>query len=199
MSKNNKFTKPAGSAIRNGRSAVTSVTNSSQPNVRMRAIHPATDLQKLSLNARVMPESIQFGSPSNSGSSSSGSTTANEWSNLLKKTASGGISNLLGGGAIRLGIDSLVSSLGNLFSGDNDQASVPVSRFALPSSQQQTIYLSSPSTGVRSGTGTTMTADGYGQVTNKGQFAQVQNTQIVQAVKNALLTSSSLNDVISEL
>jgi hypothetical protein len=68
----------------------------------------------------------------------------------------------------------------NLFGGGGKSAPPPLVQFQLPDSQSQTIYISS---NTRSNT----------------EPAQYQSAQIADAVKKALLNSSSLNDVIAEI
>lgn len=163
----------------------------------------------LSMSAKDSPTGINFGSPSNSRIPSAQSSS--ELTNLLKQTASGGIASALSGGLSSIaGLGGLVSGIISLFGGGNSTPP-PLVDFQLPQSQQQTVYVSSkgsttfqgtdveqaaPSTsagGIYSGTGQT------GNLGASGQTLQYQSSQIAQAVKNALLNSSSLNDVIAEI
>src|SRR5579885_3900169 len=106
-----------------------------------RTVKPSrsSDLKTVSDSTKSTPNPVRFGTApaQRKTTSSSGS----EWSNLLKQTASGGITSILGGG---LGIGSLVSSIGSLFGGGGGKtAPPPVVAFQLPNSQEHTLYLSS--------------------------------------------------------
>jgi hypothetical protein len=158
--------------------------------------------------------SIQFGKPSQSGSKPS-SSSGSEWANLLKHTASGGIASALSGGLGSIGgIGSLITGLVHLFGGGGKKkAPPPLVEFHLPASQQQTLSVSSKGNTLYQGSVTEATsvrapeAGIYGnasQLHTSGsspstQWIQEQSGQIAEAVKNALLNSSSLNDVIGEL
>lgn len=192
----NKLSKSRGGA---GSARSTNLVNASTANTgSAKTVKPSrsSDLTSVSNLARSTPNPIRFGTaPSQrTATSSSGS----EWSNLLKQTASGGITSILGGG---MGIGSLVSSIGSLFGGGGGKtAPPPVVAFQLPTSQEHTFYLNSQgreaaSNGGRTGSGI------YGSTQSgvSGQMLQYQNSQIAQAVKTALLNSSSLNDVIAEI
>ena len=154
----------------------TSLTSQAQTFVRPNAkLNAATDLKKLSSGDLPALKGIQFGSPSNTGTKSSSSGGAgSQWTNLIK-TASGGVASLVGGGFLESGIGSIISGLTSLFGGGG-KTEMPLTRFALPDSQQQTLYVNS----------------GF-------QGPVYKQADITQAVKNALLTSSSLNDVIAEI
>jgi hypothetical protein len=173
-------------------------------------ISAAADLRKLSGDSVLVPKNIQFGSPSNAGTKSHSSTSAgNEWKNLLK-TASSGVSSVIGGGFLESGISSLVSGLTSLFDGGNAKNEAPLVRFTLPESQQQTMYITSEGLSkTASSEGISASSINTGSLQNLKSGAVYQGTplqgpvyrqsEIVQAVKHALLTSSSLNDVIAEI
>lgn len=151
----------------------------------------ATDLKRLSSSGVPAIKGIQFGFPSNTGVKSRSSAGAsNEWSSLIK-AASGGVASLIGGDFLESGVNSLISGLTSLFD-DSGTGETPLARFTLPDPQQQTMYVTSrgPST-----------SDNF-QVVSQNiplQGPVYKQSEIVQAVKNALLTSSSLNDVIAEI
>jgi hypothetical protein len=111
------------------------------------------------------------------------------WSNLLSATSSGGglagtLSSIDGFSG---GISSLISGLTSLFGGGKTTPPALIA-YQLPTSQQQTIS-----------TGSSVSTPGvYGGPTIAASF-ESQSGQIVQAVKQALLNSSALNDVIAEL
>ena len=86
-----------------------------------------------------------------------------------------------------MGIGSLISGLTNLFGG-GESAPATLAAYHLPSSQALTIV-----------TGNTLsTPSAYGGPAAPSQF-EIQSEHIVQSVKQALLNSSALNDVIAEL
>jgi hypothetical protein len=130
--------------------------------------------------------------PINFGNASRAATrnpqTSSTWSKLLSSTTSGGLANTLSGVAgFSGGISSLISGLTNLFGGARTAPPALVA-YQLPTSQQQTIS-----------TGSSVTTPGvYGGPASTNPF-QSQGGQIVQTVKQALLNSSSLNDVIAGL
>jgi hypothetical protein len=138
-------------------------------------------LKSLGFNSKDVATGIQFGSPSSSRvPSASGS---NEWNKLLKQTISSGVAGAGGGGAFGLlgsvtGVGGLISGFLSLFGGGKS-APPPLTTFQLPQTQQQSISIGSS-----------------GQ---SGTALIYQSTQIAQAVKQALLNSSSLNDVIAEI
>jgi hypothetical protein len=86
------------------------------------------------------------------------------------------------------GIASLFSGLASLF-GSGKTAPPALAAYQLPTSQDQTIS-----------TGSTVATPGvYGGPLASTPFSSQSSGQVVQAVKQALLNSSSLNDVIAEL
>jgi hypothetical protein len=157
---------------------------------------------------------IQFGKPSQSGSKRS-SSSGSEWTNLLKHTASGGIASALSGGLASIGgIGSLIGGIMHLFGGGSKKRTPPpLVEFRLPTSQEQTLTVSSKGSSVHQGNvteiaGVSTPGAGIYKNTNElhtsgssasTQWIQEQSGQIAEAVKNALLNSSSLNDVIGEL
>ena len=129
---------------------------------------------------------INFGKASRAATrnSQAGST----WSNLLSSTTSGGLVGTLSGVAgFSGGISSLISGLTGLLGGGKTAPPALVA-YQLPIAQQQTIS-----------TGSSVSTPGvYGGPPSTSPFA-THGGQIVQTVKQALLNSSSLNDVITEL
>src|SRR5262249_30656600 len=88
------------------------------------------DATSSSFSSKITTSGLRFGNPSSSGTSTS--TSSSEWSNLLKKTASGGISSALGGGLKDIGgIASIVSGFVSLFSGGKS-APPPLVRYQSP-------------------------------------------------------------------
>lgn len=179
---------------------------------RMPTLSGSKDTRSSSGNAAL--HSIQFGRPSQS-SSKAASSSESEWTNLLKQTASGGIASALSGGLGSIGgLGSLISGIVHLFGGGNSKKTPPpLVQFHLPASQEQSLSVSSRGNSVHQGSVVEGTGPGtpgagiYGnasQLHTSGsspstQWIQEQSGQIAEAVKNALLNSSSLNDVIGEL
>lgn len=162
------------------------------------------DVTLSSLTGKISTNGLRF-----SGSSSAGATTSSgagsQWTNLLKQTARGGIASALGGGLKDIGgIASIVSGFIHLFGGGKS-APPPLVHFEAPASQNQTVFVGSataPGKWADSGASSHSTSSkgiyASGQEPNL-QSLQYQSAQIAQAVKQALLHSSSLNDVIAEI
>jgi hypothetical protein len=129
-----------------------------------------------------------------------GSATSSPWGSLLG-SASGGASSLLSGGILSNGTFGFVGKLLSLFGGGKSTTAVP-QPFVMPASQQQTINVA-PGSAVSLGVQSSSNAGGPNGPVYQTSSVQsdngAQSTQIVQVVKQALLTSSSLNDVISEI
>jgi hypothetical protein len=155
------------------------------------------------LTGKINASGLRFGGLSSSGATSAG--TGSQWTNLLKQTARGGVSSALGGGLKDIGgIASIVSGFINLFGGGKS-APPPLVHFEAPASQNQTAFVGSTTAAAKwaeSGTSAHDAASkgiyASGQEPNV-QSLQYQSAQIAQAVKHALLNSSSLNDVIAEI
>lgn len=154
------------------------------------------------INAR-STANIQFGKASSSRTSSSASS---DLTNLLKSAEKSAASSLLGGGGIFGGL-SIIGSFGSLFSGlfggRGGSKSLPaLPAFSLPQSEtvsysvNSTRSVAQPSTTPVSGQSN---ASIYRSSPALPPSSNASPAQIVQAVKTALLQSSSLNDVISEL
>ena len=161
------------------------------------------DTSLSSLGGKISAGGLRFGGSSSSATTSS--TSGSQLSNLLKQTARGGISNALGGGLKDIGgIASIVSGFIGLFGGGKSTPP-PLVHFEAPSSQNQTAFVGS-STRPANWSESATSAEG---ASSKGIYAsgtepnvqslQYQSAQIAQAVKQALLNSSSLNDVIAEI
>jgi hypothetical protein len=156
----------------------------------------------LSLSAKPLGTALAFGKPSSTGTATS--SAGSVLTGLLKQTASGGIAGALGGGLSGLfGLGSIISGFVSLFGGGKS-ALPPLVQFQEPAAQDLISYISSGSRSSApaaassvsvSSSGTTNTPGGQ-QTTSTYQY---QSTQIAQAVKQALLNSSSLNDVIAEI
>lgn len=191
--------------------SVPDLINQTQNATEARAKAPSLrDTRGLSMSARQTATGIRFGNPSSSGTRTSQSSSRSM--NLLKQTASGGIASALTGGLGAVtGLGGLVSGIMSLFGGGSGSTLPPLVPFQLPQSQEQTIYVSSKGSTTFQGTNVEQSVlstsvvginTGPNQATMSGagaQMLQFQSAQIAQAVKNALLNSSSLNDVIAEI
>ncbi|HEX3685767.1 MAG TPA: hypothetical protein VHU83_24765 [Bryobacteraceae bacterium] len=191
----------------------TSVITQAQSNTEKTIKPPSSgDTKTSAMGAKTAATGINFGSPSNNRPSTSQS--GSEWANLLTKTASGGIASAFSGGLSSIaGLGGLISGIASLFGGGSTSTPPPLVEFQLPSSQTQTIYVSSTGSSTYQGSMTEQTSgsSSHGSTyissptprtsrsTSSGQSFQYQSTQIAQAVKTALLNSSSLNDVIAEI
>lgn len=172
------------------------------------ALSRLSDIKASGINGSVEAKGIQFGSPS---STKSGSTTSGGgWGNLLNQVASGGVASALGNGLGSIGgLGSLISGIVNLFGGSSKQTLPALVRFQLPTSQTETAYIGSQSRSVLQGAATQQSvrattqpiyAPAGSQKSNAGSSTTAYDTAaITQAVKQALLNSSSLNDVIAEI
>src|SRR5581483_3020588 len=165
----------------------TDLINSTQAGgIKSTKIGNAGDTKALSMNAKDTATSITFGRPSSTRTSASQSGSV--LTSLLKQSSSGGIASALSGGLGGLGgIGSLVSGILGLFSGGASKSTLPpLIEFQLPRSQDETVYLSAKGNTVFQGSA----AEPASTTTPAGP--QYQSAHIVQAVKSALLNSSSL-------
>ena len=157
------------------------------------------DMRTLSLGGKDSPTGIQFGKPSNSRTSTTKSSNA--WTSLLSQSASGGAASVLSGGLSSIaGIGGLFTSIAGLFGGGKSTPP-PLVDFQLPNSVSQTVYVSSQGSTAYQGTAVEKpsTSGSTAPSTTTSQSLQYQSAAIAQAVKTAILTSSSLNDVVAEI
>jgi hypothetical protein len=188
------------SSAKISRKLVQSDSGSSTALPKISSVSGAT--KTLSLGAKPLGTALAFGKPSSAGTTTS--SAGSVLTGLLKQTASGGIASALGGGLSGLlGLGSIISGFVSLFGGGKS-ALPPLVQFQEPAAQDLISYISSgsqssaPAAASRvsvSNSSTTNTPGGQ-QTTSTYQY---QSTQIAQAVKQALLNSSSLNDVIAEI
>jgi hypothetical protein len=158
------------------------------------------DLRRGSLSGDPMVKEINFGRFSAASTSTTSKSSGSIWQGALKSVASGnGLAGLIGGGlASFTNIGGIVSGIKSLFHIGEKAAPPPLAQFQLPESRQQTVVL---------GNGSAVRIDNAKQVSSTTATTQssnsvptqYQSSQITQAVKLALLHSSSLNDIISEL
>jgi hypothetical protein len=161
------------------------------------------DVSFASLTGKMASSGLRFGGSSSLGTTSSGN--GSQWTNLLKQTAKGGVSSALGGGLKDVGgIASIVSGFLSLFRGGKE-APPPLVHFEAPAPQNRTVFMGAamgPAQWSESGTSAHSSSSkgiyARGQEPNV-QSLQYQSSQIAQAVKQALLHSSSLSDVIAEI
>jgi hypothetical protein len=170
------------------------------PSPRALRVGPSGDLTRLQVGGQLRAKPIQFGSASdkaakNSSTKKSGST----WMGLLESVSTGGLSDLLGGGGLlSTGLDYVNSGLQGIFGAGSNPVPEPLSRFSLPDSQDQSIYVDGPQTATEAKASSNISSGLYDN-SQSSRLSQLTKTEIVQTVKNAILTSSSLNDVIGEL
>lgn len=213
MSKSkNNLTGP-GSLLNKGRSSLknglpsVSGPNKSSPDIKTTQTKLSSgsnsSLRSQSLNAKV-DTGIQFGKPSSSRSSTSASS---DLSKLLKTTESSGLSSLFGGGGLLGGLTGL-GGLGSLLSGlfgGGSKSVPPIPLFSLPQISQET-YSIGTSGSISANTSNPISARSSNATSSAQQDPGIYsspsmagNARIAQAVKTAILSSSSLNDVISEI
>jgi hypothetical protein len=129
---------------------------------------------------------LKFGNASRAATKSPQSTTS--WSSVLSSASSGGlVGNLSAAAGFGGGIGSLISGLTSLFGGGKT-APPALTAYQLPTSQEQNVS-----------TGSTVSTPGVYGGPPMATASDSGSAQIVQSVRNALLNSSSLNDVIAEL
>lgn len=163
----------------------------------------------LSLTAKDTLPGIKFGSPSTSNAAASTTSGGNDWEKLLQNTTSRGLTSAMKGTfslADLGGIGTAISSLFKAFGGGKSESTLPpLAEFSLPNPVAQTVCVSAGmNEHAASGTDSLSPRSNSGIYRNTGNqtgaSASVPSApHIVQAVKQALLTSSSLNDVISEI
>ena len=130
---------------------------------------------------------VSFGRPSQTTTKSSQS--GNQWSNLLTQSTSGGLAGTFSSAAgFGGGIGSIIAGFASLFGGGGKSAPPALVEYQMPTSQQQLVTIGSAIPAVGNYAGPQAAAP----------FEQ-QSAHIVQAVKQALLNSSSLNDIIAEI
>jgi hypothetical protein len=209
----NELTKLPGqlSNIKTEGLAVTKLTNGSRSETKPASrssltslSQSAAGLKRSSLNAK-STRAIRFGSPSHNATSSTKGSS--ELSNLIRQSSSRGVSNLLGGDLLGTlgGLGGLFSHVGGWF-GRDQATEEPLTLFRLSDSRTQEVSITSDSGGSSNGSaqrfGLYNLANSSTKPTNeidKGSDLQNQRAQIVETVRLALLTSSSLNDVIGEI
>ena len=164
---------------------------------------PRDSAAKLLGSRQVGPGSVPLKFGTLHTKSASPSSSGSSWTSLLS-TASGGASGALGGGLFSASGFGFVGKLISLFGGGKSVPAAPVA-FQSPVSQQNSLNITIPgaansvSLGVHSMNGGSQNSGIYQHTGSTVADHQGQTSQVVQIVKQALLTSSSLNDVISEI
>jgi hypothetical protein len=134
-------------------------------------------------------------------SQSSSSNAPEELLGIVKKTATNGLLSAIGGGLNALGgIGSVVSGLVDFFGGDDMPSAPTLVKFQLPDAISQTAYVSG--SGFQTYQGNVVQPISRGSSSQSSSAAQAlryQSGEIAQAVKRALLNSSTLSDVIGEI
>ena len=143
--------------------------------------------------------SLHFGSFHSKASTTQSSGSS--WTGLLNAASSGGASAVLGGGLLSSGTLGIIGKLFSLFGDGNSNPPVP-SRFQLPASQATSLDIASPAASNSVSVGIQQASTQTSQLqtqTSPLREQPLHSSEIIQVVKQALLTSSSLNDVISEI
>jgi len=205
-----QLSRSSGGRLKGGNTTVTNLTAPlSAGGISSRAprLGRPSDTKAAGMNERMTPISIRFGAPSSTRTTST-SASGSGWSRLLTGAASGGFANALSGALGNIGgLGSLISGIAGLFGGGGKATLPPLERFQLPDSQTETVYLGSQMTSAFQGPATERSisnsqnapiyASAGAPVNRAGNVYDAQ--QITQAVKQALLNSSSLNDIIAEI
>ena len=151
--------------------------------------------------AGTVVQALNFGSLHTKVTGSGGGST---FGTLLNAASSGGASSLISGGILSVGGLGFIGKLLGLFGGSRSTTAAPTP-FVMPASQVQTLNIGSSvnSSSVALGVQSSVNAGGQSgpayQVNSTPNDHAAQSAQVVQIVRQALLTSSSLNDVISEI
>ena len=195
-----------GKSLRKSGLTALSSTSESSPEIKTAATKLSagsdSSLRLQSSNAK-QPTGIQFGKPSSSRTSTSASS---DLSSLLKTTESSGLSNLLGGGGLLgglTGLGSLGSLISGLFGGKSTKTLPPLTTFSLPQATSETYSVRSGASTSTGMTGSSVNSGIYAAAVSRISPAvsspAASSDRIAQAVKTAILSSNSLNDVINEI
>jgi hypothetical protein len=160
------------------------------------------EMSRSSLSLARASRGIDFGAPS-SGVTKSSASSQDLLTTMLKRAASGGLHSAFGGGVLTAigGIGGIISGISSLFGGGK-KTLPPLVRFALPAEQNETAYVGSRGASTYAGIAVEQSqsqASGGPIYQGQPKTGSASNQQIVNAVKQALLHSSSLNDVIAEI
>lgn len=195
---------PPGTSLITGTSGGSSSRSSSRlPSATQDGLKTTSFMAKSSLLG------ISFGHAP--GSALASSSSGSQWTSLLKQATSGnGLASAFTGSFGGLGgVSSLVSGIMSLFGGGK-KTPAALTAFELPSSQQRTVSIGSPASSSGATANLSANAQATGIYGTPGQAQPVPSSvdsqwfldnsnNIAQAVKTAMLTSNSLNDVVSEV
>jgi hypothetical protein len=168
-------------------------TISRVPSSRALKVGRSSEVKPVGVGPKVGTTALRFGAPSSRGNAGASSIKGkSSWTGLLGSIGGSGVADLLGGNVLSSGLDYLVGGFETLFGGDTTSPE-PLTTFELPDTQDERIAVNNvqatpvptKAPGLYSGS----------QVVEN----QISRAAIVKTVRNALLTSSSLNDVIGEL
>ena len=146
-----------------------------------------------------LSQGINFGKPPGGATLTPSSSSSGGWQKYASQLASGGAASVLTGsfgvGSFGgFGLGPLVSGILGLF-GNNQMSSPTLQPFSLPSASNRTVHLGSGNS----------SASVPSQVVHvqapsmDSQWFMNHSNEIASAVKSAMLTSHSLNDVVSEI
>ncbi len=171
--------------------------------------------RRLSVGSDIFAKGLKFGNASSKGTSSSGGSTALTPGSLAQTVIGGSMSSFLGLGTIISGFMSLL--------GGSQATTAPLVKYTLPGSLNKTVVVGANAIhqpGVPNGgsgqiqigepaksTASLSIPTGAGQSAHPSSAQPPMNTQwfldhsndIAKAVKEAMLHSSSINDVIAEV
>lgn len=173
-----------------------------------------TKLSKLNASAfsGIRKQSIATGSPNSAGinfglpssrKSLLQTSSGTNWTELASRVASGGTTSAFSGnsgsGALsKLGLGPLISGIAGLFGGSKTKTLPALQLFQLPNAVNQTVHLNNSAAQRGSSGSNGSTIHVHVQAMDSQSFMN-RSGDIAKAVKNAMLNSHSLNDVVSEL
>lgn len=158
---------------------------------RITKLSVSNEIATLSFGANLQPRAIDFGTAPRSGETATGTRTGGTvFNDLLKAGTENPFKSFLGGGLPALFGGSIFSGFASLFRGGSSNAAPSLVHFSLPESQSRTLaigakQISQPTNPSVAG----LSTSGYSD----------RNADVVRAVKQALLTTTQLSDIISEL
>ncbi|MBV9269067.1 MAG: hypothetical protein JO061_23050 [Acidobacteriaceae bacterium] len=161
-----------------------------------------TSLRSQSMTAAVNAKGLSFGHTSHAATTTQ--QHGSELTNFLQSAAVSGVSGALSG-ALSLGsfggLGTLISGIASLFGGGS-KSTPALLEFTLPDSVNSTVRVNGArqqTTGTVTGSKAVPLSTAASVGVQSTSFIQSNNQQVAQAVRTALLQSSSLSDVINEL
>lgn len=200
-----------GTRLIGGNTTITNLVvplSSGSSSSRASALGRLSDIKASTIGGSTEAKGIQFGNPSSARSTST--STQSGWGKLLTQVATNGAASAFGSALGSVGgLGSLISGIFHLFGGGSSKATLPpLVRFQLPASQTETAYIGAQSRTVLQGAATEQSIKSSTQPiyapantpkTPTSSGVTYDTAAITQAIKQALLNSSSLNDVIAEI